>query len=174
MEVDYEGQYKFSPLYTVPGSIQGCSAIQSLLLSTLECFYNSSDCFPILLNYIQSTYIFNVEEPSWFDPKPLHDARTMNEFAPNTLLSEIVKRVMIQEWNPSFPYGRFYTACAPSHCSYTQTARVNTFFEALIRLISTIGGLTISLRLITPHLVRFCIRLLSKKNVSHHREQSGT
>ena len=39
------------PAYTAPGLVLGCSTVDSLLSSTLECFYSDSDCFSMLLYY---------------------------------------------------------------------------------------------------------------------------
>jgi len=51
-------------MYKIPGYVVGCSSFDSLLLSTLE-------CFSIVLNYIETIYIWNVEDPQWFNVRPL-------------------------------------------------------------------------------------------------------
>ena len=39
----------FTPVYTVPGSFLGCFVVDSLLFSTLECYYSNSDCLSTLV-----------------------------------------------------------------------------------------------------------------------------
>ncbi len=156
MEVNFE----FRVVYIVPGWIAGCSPIDSLLLSTLECFYSNSTCFPILMGYIQEAYIQNVEYPSWFDVHPLvHDPK-LSQYPPNTSISKIVQNIMIEKWNPSILYEQFYESCAPSNCTYSQRIHINTGVGVVLTLVSMIGGLTVSLRLITPQLVKLIARLL--------------
>ncbi|CAF1176295.1 unnamed protein product [Adineta steineri] len=150
--------------YIVPGSIAGCSSSHSLQLSTLECFYSDSDCFSIVMNYIQKAYFANVLYPVWFDPSPLiYDSR-LSRFPPNTSINTIVKNIMVEEWNPSTSYNNFYESCAPNYCTYSQTIPTNSVVGVIIKLVSMIGGLIVSLHLITPLLVKFIIYLLSMIN----------
>jgi hypothetical protein len=152
----------YSVAYVVPGATIGCSAIKSLLLSTLQCLYWNSECFPTLINYIREMYLYNVDESFWSDVQPLVDDPLLSRFPPDTLLSTILKNLMVERWISLSFYDRFYTACAPSYCTYSERIRTATFFSLLVTLISTIGGLTVSLRLIIPMLVMFVIRLFTK------------
>ncbi|CAF4213030.1 unnamed protein product, partial [Adineta steineri] len=38
--------------YIIPGIVEGCFVINSLLYSTLQCLYLDSDCFPILFGFL--------------------------------------------------------------------------------------------------------------------------
>lgn len=145
--------------YIVSGSIVGCSEISSLLLSTLECFYSDSTCFPILMNYIKQTYIWNVEEPSWFDIHTLSYNSTSDHFYPNSSISVIVKNIMIEQWNPSYSYEHFYQLCSPTYCLYEKRIYANNIIGAVVILLSVLGGLSASLRFITPCIIAFIIRL---------------
>ncbi len=163
----------YSVDYIVPYSITGCSTFSSLLLSQFGCLYADSNCFLILMNYIRDTYVQNVEYPSWFDPRPLVYDPTLSRYPPNTSISEIVKEIMLERWNPSYSYNSFYESCAPSYCTYSERIRTKNIVGAIIVLISIIGGLTMSLRLIIPHLVKFIIGLLRKIKQRQHQQQFG-
>jgi hypothetical protein len=107
-------------MYIVPGLVEGCSTIDSVLLSTLECFYSDSDCIKNITLYFIET-LPNPLELLWrFLPDPLIYNSTLSRFPPNTLISTIVKEIMIERWNPSVSYNRFYNSCAPTHCSYSK------------------------------------------------------
>jgi hypothetical protein len=156
--------------YTAPGLFAGCSATDSVMLSTLECYYSDSDCLSILMNYTKQTYIFNVEHPLWFDVHPLIYDRKLSRFPPNTSILTIIKELMIERWNPSSSYDRFYKLCAPSYCTYSKRIRPK-IPDVIIKLVSMIGGLTFSLGLITPRLVQFILYLLTKFRKRQQQQQ---
>ena len=144
-------------MYKIPGYVVGCSSFDSLLLSTLE-------CFSIVLNYIETIYIWNVEDPQWFNVRPLIYNSNSSHFPPNTSISEIVRNVMIEQWNVSFSYEDFYKTCAPNSCTYNELVYSQSAIDIIVSLISMIGGLIVLLRLITPHIVKFFYRLISTAN----------
>ncbi|CAF0945271.1 unnamed protein product [Adineta steineri] len=153
--------YSFTVNYTIPGWIVGCSSIDTILFSTFECFYSDSDCFLILMNYIRERYRWNAEDFLWFDARPLKYNSSLSHFPPKTLISSIVEDLMIEQWNPSLYYNQFYNVCAPAHCTYSKSIRGKTAVGVMITLVSLISGLTVSLRLITPQLVKLVMLLVS-------------
>ena len=158
-------------MYKIPGYVVGCSSFDSLLLSTLECFYSDSECFSIVLNYIETIYIWNVEDPQWFNVRPLIYNSNSSHFPPNTSISEIVRNVMIEQWNVSFSYEDFYKTCAPNSCTYNELVYSQSAIDIIVSLISMIGGLVVLLRLITPYIVKFGYRLISKENRRRQQQQ---
>ncbi len=167
--------------YRVPGSFVGChtthsrmlSTTDSLMLSTLECYYSNSDCLSKVMNHSKPIYLDNVEHPSWFDPRRLVYNSTLSGFPPKTLISTIVKNLMIEQWNSSLWYDRFYNSCAPSHCIYSERIRTKTLVDVMIALVSLIGGLILSQRLITPGLVKLFFYLFTKTNKREEEQQEG-
>ena len=149
--------------YTIPGMIQGCFTIESLLLSTLQCFFSDSDCLGNLINALNKTYFSAQIETPWFNVHPLIYHEASNQSTPRKSLSLIIKEMMIEQWNQSISYDRYYKACAPSYCTYSITLHGKSFMEILIKLISLIGGLTAVLRLITPPLGQFVLAFLQPK-----------
>ena len=165
----HDGEYDIRVAYVVPGSITGCSALESLRLSTLECLYSTSNCFSIIMRHIQEMYTFNVntfnvENPFWFDARPLVYDSTLNQFPPTIPVSTIISTIMIERWYLTISYDRFYQLCAPSYCSYPDKINTKTSLGIVVAAISIIGGLRFVLGLITPHLVMFLVGLFTKKN----------
>ncbi|CAF1292298.1 unnamed protein product [Adineta steineri] len=162
-------------IYKIPGFIRGCLNSDLLLQSTLQCLYPelNSDCFARLLIY---TSLFNPTFESNRSALDLHALvydPTRNRFPPNTLISIIFKEMMLEQWNSSWSYERFYESCAPKYCTYHQKIRSKTIVDILITLLSTIGGLAVSLRLITPHFVKFISKLwaMIRKRKQKQQEQ---
>ena len=160
-EVDEYGFDYINPriAYILPGIVSSCYLIDSLLHSTLQCFYSNSNCTSILINYIQqNNYRYN-DYPKWIDIHPLQFNSTNTRFYPNTKIESIVKQVMIEQWNPSIRYDHYYEACAPTHCTYEDKTRTKSEIALIISLMSFIGGLCSSLNIISPYLVQFCYTL---------------
>ncbi|CAF1442062.1 unnamed protein product [Adineta ricciae] len=144
------------------GFTRRCSDVDSLLFSTLECFYVDSDCLTILLKNIYSHSRLR------YSPlfQPLVYNSTISHFPPNTLIKSIVEELMIEEWNPSLFYEKFYQSCVPKYCTYLKRTRTKDTLQIIIALISIIGGVSISIRIIALYLVKTIVFLngLTTKN----------
>jgi hypothetical protein len=136
--------------------------MDSLIRSTLECFYNDTDCFQVILNTTYSISKMIRPWPSATVHPLVHDT-SLTQFPPNTSLSLIVKQMMIEEWNDTFSFDRYYKTCLPKHCAYSFTKRAKDSVGIVLLLVSSIGGLTEILLLITPLIVKFIFRLLQRK-----------
>ncbi|CAF1116554.1 unnamed protein product [Adineta ricciae] len=157
--------------HTMPGSIDGCYALDSFLFSTLECFYSNSNCLSTLLTYMNMTYNQLDTEIPWFSPTPLDYDPLSNDFLPNSSFSVITKEMMIEQWNYTASFDQYYETCAPNYCTYSYTARTYNYIGVIAKIISTIGGLVIALRLITPQLVTFLYRIFEPKIKASHENQ---
>ena len=159
--------------YVIPGLNRGCSEIDSLLLSTFECFYSDSVCYPTVRNYLQHLYVLNIntlfqltnamnpKNFSWFNAKPLIYNSTLNHFSRDTPISTIIKSLFLEQWNPFYSYNEFYQLCSPKYCTYQERIQKNNIIGIIVTLISTIGGLAVSLRFITPYLVKLIMQLIA-------------
>lgn len=147
--------------YRIPGLVEACSITDSLMLSTLECYYSDSNCLSILTNHSKQSYIYNVEHSHWFDVHPLVHNPKRSRFPPKTTVLSITNELMVERWDPSCHYDRFYSACAPQRCSYSTIDRPDTA-EVFIESVSMLGGMIFLLRLITPQLVNLIFRCFSK------------
>ncbi|CAF1196346.1 unnamed protein product [Adineta ricciae] len=142
----------------ITGWVEGCFTIDSILFSSLQCFYVESNCFQFLLATLGRKEIihsrFGRLSRSF---RPLvHNSITKHP--PNTTISIILDSLMLDQWNALLSYERFYETCAPSFCTYSIQMR-KTFVEVITVLLSVIGGIVVSLRLLTPHLVKSVAKL---------------
>lgn len=170
---DHESNKNYSVSCIVAGSMTGCYPLDSLLLSSLECFYSHSKCFPILMKYIKDTYMWNVEYPSWIVISPLIYNQTSNHYPPNSSISMITKNIMIEQWNESYSFDHFYKLCRPTHCYYDEITRNKTFLDILLTLSSILGSLISALRFIIPRLIKFIRYLLSRNSNRQQQQQQG-
>ena len=157
-----DGYIDLDTLYLVPGMTTGCFTIDSLLLSTLECFYLDS-CLSNLYLILSITFDATNTDLTWFRSRPLVYDQESSRFPPNTTLSVIARAIMIEQWNSSVSFDLYYEGCAPIYCTYSYTTHAFNLIEILIKSVSIFGGLTIVLRLITPSLVELVFKLLRKK-----------
>ena len=153
----------FTMNYIIEGSIDGCFALDSFLLSTLQCFYSNSDCLSIVMNYLNQTYFHLTTNISWFTPKSLIYDPLTTRFPPNSSLSIITKEMMIEQWNINSSFEDYYSSCKPNYCSYSSKSYEYNSIGVIIKMVSMIGGLIVALRLITPQIVTFILRFFEPK-----------
>ena len=134
-------------LFSVPGMFTGCYVLQSLLQSSLECFYDQM-CFDQLKvalsrNFSSNATILNAKAPS--------------VYLKNTTVGDIVDELMIEAWNWTVLYDKYYEACQPSECRYTVKTR-NAAIYIVTTLIGLVGGLVTALKIAAPFLVKLARR----------------
>ena len=126
----------------IPGWRSGCYTQDALFASTFECYFNAS-----CLGHLRQIY----DMP--FDIQPLVN-RSSSQFPPTALISFIAGKLFIDDWQPSYNFTAYYSACAPSTCSYTIDER-RGFVVIVGTLVGILGGLTKALDLIVPRAVHF-------------------
>ncbi|CAF4005509.1 unnamed protein product, partial [Adineta steineri] len=129
-------------LFSIPGFYTGCYIIESLLQSSLQCFYNQT-CINQLQSYFQVSSIMNVTAL---------DILLSIQFLENSTIADILDQLMVEEWNSSSIYENYYSECQPSYCSYTVTSKNSVIYIATT-LIGLVGGLIAVLKFIVPYLV---------------------
>lgn len=157
-------------VWTVPGIVAGCTATDDTLLSDFRCFYNQT-----CLNTVLSMY--NVDMP---DRLPLPAAtlaiQALNSSAPSHYVPEdtfltIFSQLMVEKWEIQSNFTGYYGACAPISCTYVSVQRLN-MIGILTTIVSLIGGLTVSLRLLITISGRFIYFVISYwHNRNAHRIQ---
>ena len=144
------------------------------MLSTLECFYPDSDCISVLSNFIEEPYHQSTDYPRSIDVQPLVYDALSSRFGSKATIASIVREMMIEKWNSSISYHDYYDLCAPSYCAYSTTLRARTSVGIITILLSTIGGLCASLKLITPYLFQIVHHLFGWTNHRrNHHDQQG-
>jgi hypothetical protein len=143
-------------LFRVPGFYTGCYIIQSLLQSNLECFY-SQECINRLQTYLP----------------PAMNITALNSSLPslyyhNSTINDVLANLMIEEWNVSIVYDRYYDQCRPTECTYSvETAETvetiemvetrNDVTHLVALIIGVVGGVITILKLTVPQLVKFIV-----------------
>jgi hypothetical protein len=135
--------------FTVPGFYVGCYMIESLLQSTLECFYDQ-DC----VDKLKKCYL----------PSPSMNVIALNaslsKYSENSTIQELVDNLMIEQWNVSLIFEHYYNECLPMQCTYTLETK-NDVIYIFTTLFGIVGGLTTVLKLLIPRLgniIVYCIR----------------
>ncbi|CAF1395548.1 unnamed protein product [Adineta steineri] len=155
----------------VPGQVIGCFNFDSVLLSTLECYYSDS-CLALSYKYINFTLDQFDTGLKKVNAKLLVYDPKASRFPPNTLIETILKELMIEQWSSSFSFNRYYETCSPIKCTYSQITRTSSFIGTLLLLMSSIGGLTAALRLITPLLIKIIVRMKRQRAPGQPKQQS--
>lgn len=137
--------YRYSDkklLFAIPGLYLGCLTIEALLQSTLECFYNQT-CINQLQLYLAHKSFMNATA---LDPM------LNNRFVENSTIQELVNELMIEKWNRTVSFEKYYDVCQPRHCAYDYKTKSNVIY-ILITLFGLSGGWITMLRFILPLLV---------------------
>ena len=148
-------QLEYDNLEVIPGISAGCLPVSSILVSTLECFYDQT-CLNGVISHFPTNERFtamSVDVPS--------------QFSPDSSVQAIIDRLMVENWTTAISYDKYYAQCAPTTCTYTQSRR-HGFLIILTRLISLLSGLILVLGLSIPKLVQF-IDEWWRRRLAHER-----
>jgi hypothetical protein len=138
-------------LFSVPDFYTGCYIIESLLQSSLQCFYDQT-CIDELQSYFQVASLMNVTSLN---------VSLFIQFFKNSTIEDLLDQLMVEEWNSSSIYNNYYNECQPKQCSYTRTAK-NSAVYIVTTLIGLIGGLITVLKFAVPSLVEFIMFCIKK------------
>ena len=130
-------------LFNVPNFYKGCYIVESLLQSSLECFYDTQ-CIKKLQSYISSSSPINITAL---------DA-SLSNYSKNSTIKELVNNLMIEKWNATPIFERYYNECQPTNCTYSFMKRHDLIYIATT-LFGLAGGLTTVLNFIVPRLIKF-------------------
>ena len=144
----------YTPVFRVPGMYTGCYIFESLLQSTLECFYNQS-CFDKLQSAMSPTIRSNAT---------ILDPSLASNYSIHSTVSELLASLMVEEWQWTTKYDQYYEACHPTECQYTVVGR-NDAIYIVTTVIGLVGGLFAVLKIIVPLLVNV-IRRKKRRTVA--------
>ncbi|CAF1473855.1 unnamed protein product [Adineta steineri] len=137
-------------IFNVTGFYVGCYTTEALLRSTLECFYNQT-CIDQLQIYLLPPVLKNVTAL---------DSSLPSQYSENSTIEYLLNNLMIEEWNSTQMYDRYYDECQPKECTYTINTRNNILY-VITTLIGIIGGLTRVSKILVPISVKiivYCFR----------------
>ena len=121
--------------YLIPNFFVGCYLIDSLMMSTLECFYDRS-CMLGIDQYLNSSLRSSLNLPAL--------NATLN--SPNEIIESIINRLMVDSWSSNVNFSSYYQACVPSSCTFEYRSRNGLFF-VITTIIGIIGGLSFGLKM---------------------------
>jgi len=151
---DAQTQYDYVYHNNTPlrGIKSGCLPVNSILASTLECFYNQT-CVNHLVSFFPTNEHFSAMTVT-----------NKSRFSPYATVQSIVDHLMVEDWiidiDIDVSYQKYYDRCAPLLCTYSKEKRHSLVF-VLTELISLLGSLIFVLRLMIPIIVRFIIKKLN-------------
>ncbi|CAF1479370.1 unnamed protein product [Adineta steineri] len=145
------GTYTSSRFFTFPNFVGGCTAVNGLLASTLECFYSQS-CLLDMNNHRNRLIDRPVND---FPFSPLNS--TLN--SPYETIQSIFNRLMIDSWSYNISFSSYYKACAPLSCTYAYISR-KSFLTIITTVISIFGGLSLAYKLIILVILRVIEKLI--------------
>jgi hypothetical protein len=137
------------------GLMVGCYPLESLLKSTLECFYNVS-CFSLLQSVSRSFAPLNDSNPS--------------RYKKNSTVESILNHLMVEQWNKNITYEKYYNQCSPSLCSYEYIEH-NPTLQVLTLLLGLYGCLTIIMNVVALLIVALWQKILIRYQRRHVQVQ---
>lgn len=154
------------PTRVIPGLVISCFPIDSLLFSTLECFYNQTCIQSIIDNY--DFDVVDLVHPLNSEAKAVRALpnTTTTRFHPNTTIQEILAELFVEDWNRMTNYTAYYSRCQPKQCTYTVKKRFD-FAHMTALMLGFCGGLSAVLDICLPWIVGF---FLKKKKVSKQQQ----
>ncbi|CAF1532558.1 unnamed protein product [Adineta ricciae] len=140
--------------FSIPGWNIGCSVVETVLHSTLECFYDRN-CTDLLLYHLKRS-----THPSYMYVSPI-DSSMKSRFQSNTTVRDMVDQLFVEEWMVNRSYSSFYDQCSPISCSY-QIQRDEYVIYTISKVLGLYGGLTISLKLIIPFIIKIIFKIQNR------------
>ncbi|UJR12711.1 hypothetical protein I4U23_016885 [Adineta vaga] len=141
-------RYHSSSIKPLLGISSGCLPVNSILSSTLACFYDQM-CVDNLISFFPTNERFS----AMTDDKK-------SRFGPYATVQSIVDKLMVEDWIIDISYQKYSESCAPLSCTYSHEKR-HSVAHVLIQLIGLLSGLILVLRLVIPGIVRFIIDKLN-------------
>jgi hypothetical protein len=138
--------YPIGLLFNIPDMFVGCSSIQSLLQSSLECLF-SQTCLDLVQDKMNKLL-----HPQFPRVNKSILQKNSTRFSPNKSIEEIVNEMMIEKWGDKIEYKQYYEKCEPKLCSYFVRSR-NNALVVFTTMIALFGGLSFALTIIVPLIV---------------------
>ena len=136
------------PMTPIVGLVVACTPVESVLLSTLEC-WSDQECLSMVMDHLNIS---------------IHTLDTIPSsirFAANDTFGTILEQLAVDEWRNESSYEHFFHACSPVYCTYTLTERYNLLF-ILVSVIGLFGGISEALRLFVPGFVRVVMQFIRR------------
>ena len=144
----------------IPNMFVRCIPTESVLTSTLECWYDPH-CYGLVAAAYTGKGVSNLSQTV-----PLN-SNISSRFSPNTTFGALMEELMLEQWAINTSYEKFFHKCAPLSCSYTVENRFSWLF-VIVTILSMYGGLNQGLRLGLPTLVRLGLLVVRRIRMKLH------
>lgn len=134
---------------TITSLITRCFPLDSVLTSTLECWFDQ-DC----LNLVLSNMVIS-NDSEMTNVKHLNSNIT-SRFEINSTVESIVNEFFIENWTVIISYENFYKTCASTSCSYNIDERFD-FYIIIPILLSAYSVISKCLYIFIPLIIRFIL-----------------
>ena len=149
-------------IFNVPGFYSRCFPVESLLPSTLKCFYSDQTCLDAIANATNETFFTTMT--------PLN-ASQASRFSNNVTIDELLGQLFIESWSSTSSYPAYFNQCRPASCSYSVNTQKSTL-EIVTTVTGLIGGLSVVLRFAIPASVKI-LRKYRRPPVHPAPDQQG-
>ena len=146
-------------VFSVPNLFIGCSAIDSVRLSSVECFINQS-----CLN--RTRELVNRPSPPLTIDTPILMING-SRFLPNTSLDTVINELMVDQWNVNIEYKQYYNECHPVQCSYTFRTRGGILY-IISTIIGIFGGLIVILKIVVKIIIKLIRNQIRSRMANTH------
>ncbi|CAF1073467.1 unnamed protein product [Adineta steineri] len=139
-------------IFIIPGFYSKCFPVESLLPSTLQCFYSNQPCLDLMGNILNESLFHNITRLNASQP---------SRFTINTTINDLLEQLFIESWSSSLFYSSYFNACKPIDCSYTIITQKGAL-QVVTTITGLFGGLSVVLRLLIPTIGLGLIKLARK------------
>jgi hypothetical protein len=146
--------------YTIEGIVLGCFVLETILRSSLSCFY-SIRCIIELRNAKIIEEYFPFYTVNW----SLALNTTSKRFSINDTIETLAYNMFIESWTNNVSYEMFFEACMPKECTYSYHVRFD-ILEMITTFLSVFSGLSLGLRLLVPCLISVVERARQRLRVT--------
>jgi hypothetical protein len=146
-------QEQIPPRENISGWYTGCWPSETLLLSTLENFYNQTTVNRILA-YVDSSATndlftaLNTSQNSIFDL--------------NSTIETLTGNLFVEMWTKQLNYTSYFYQCQPETCIFNINERVSVLY-IITSLLGLYGGLSVVLLFGTPVVVTFIVKRIRRR-----------
>ena len=141
------------------GLVVGCSPMDGLRMSSLQCFF-SSDCISAIIDHLNYYTELDGSPSLHFDRPPIPatimrplDKTGLSKSLPNTTIGTLINDLFIESWINSSSYGSYFNSCSPSECRYEHRSGQSILY-VITAVLSLYSGLSAAWRIVVWNALR--------------------
>lgn len=148
--------------YTTEGLRLGCYMLETILASSLSCFYSTA-CIYKLRQGLQIHYTYLLFYQTLTNGINEFNS-TETRFNVNDTIETLANAMFIESWRKNVSYARFFNSCAPIYCMRREYYRFDEI-ELLTTFLSVYVGLSFGARILAPCLVKVMKKIRNRFRV---------